>query len=205
VRDIFGVISAGGASRRFGSPKALVELSGRRVVDRVADALRAGLETDEIGAIVNDTALATAIGLPHRPDVLQDAGAIAGVHAALLWAQERGFTHAFVAGCDMPLLPASLIRALAASGESADIVLPASTGPRGLEPLCGCYATRCITAIENAVARGDRRMIGFHADVQVCVMPLDDVCAHGDPEHLFMNLNTPADAAAAEAWLAGRA
>ena len=39
--QVLGAVLAGGASTRFGSPKALAELGGRRILDRVLDAVRA--------------------------------------------------------------------------------------------------------------------------------------------------------------------
>jgi molybdopterin-guanine dinucleotide biosynthesis protein A len=195
-----GVISAGGASRRFGSAKAVARVGGRRVVDRVAQALRAVVGAGNVVAVVNEPALAETIGLPHRSDVLRGAGAVAGVHTALVWARERGMPGALVVGCDMPFVEPALLGALLErSRAGADMVIPESEGRRGVEPLCAYYAISCIDAIEAAVARGDARMIGFHDDVDVRRLPLDDVRAIGDPARLFMNLNTPADLAAAEA------
>jgi molybdopterin-guanine dinucleotide biosynthesis protein A len=196
-------VIAGGMSTRFGSPKALARVGGRRVVDRVADALRTALPAADIVAIVNDEGLAHDIGLPHRPDVLHDAGALAGLHAALVWARERDLGGVVAAGCDMPFLDPALLRELVARAADADAVLPESGGRRGVEPLCAWYGVRCIAAIEAAVARGDARMIGFHPAVRVVRMPLADVRAFGDPDLLFMNLNTMTDLARAERAVRG--
>jgi molybdopterin-guanine dinucleotide biosynthesis protein A len=199
---VLGVISAGGASSRFGSPKALARVGGRRVIDRAAAALTAVLGSGSVVAIINDPVLAAATDLPHRPDTLQHAGALAGVHSALLWARERGASGALVVGCDMPFVEPGLLQALiAAAGDAdvdADVIIPESHGPRGVEPLCAFYSVSCIPAIEAAVARGDARMIGFHEDVALHRLPLAAVSAFGDPARLFHNLNTLADLAAAE-------
>jgi molybdopterin-guanine dinucleotide biosynthesis protein A len=176
---VLGAIIAGGASTRFGSPKALAEIDGRRIIDRVADALRTAC-TDVI-AIMNDTELARLAGLPHRTDVLSGAGALAGIHAALLWARERNCAGVIAAGCDMPFLSPSLMHGILARTDGHDVVIPGSDGPRGVEPLCAFYATSCIQPIEDAVARGDARMIGFHDAVTVHRMPIEDVRAFGDP------------------------
>jgi molybdopterin-guanine dinucleotide biosynthesis protein A len=82
-----------------------------------------------------------------------------------------------------------------------DAVLPESTGPRGVEPLCAYYGVACVGPIERAAARGDARMIAFHDEVRVHRLPLAEVRAYGEPEHLFANLNTPADLAALERLL----
>jgi molybdopterin-guanine dinucleotide biosynthesis protein A len=196
--DVLGAIIAGGVSSRFGSPKALARVRGERVVDRVHRALGAALGGGDIIAIVNDAVLAAAIGLPQRRDVIGGAGALAGVHAALLWASERGQRGVLAVGCDMPFLSPALMGALLAGRDGHDVVIPESEGRRGVEPLCAFYGISCIAPVERAIARGDARMIGFHADVVVQRIPLDAVRAFGDPTILFMNLNTEADRIAAE-------
>jgi molybdopterin-guanine dinucleotide biosynthesis protein A len=198
MTDILGAVSAGGASSRFGSPKALALVGGRRVIDRVIAALAAVTGMDNVFAIVNDPAIAAVLDVPHCADTLADAGAIAGVHAALLQARERGARGALVAGCDMPFLEPALLSHLAARAEHADVVIPESGGRRGVEPLCAYYAASCIAAIEAAVGRGDARMIGFHDAVTVERIPLDVVRRFGDPSRLFMNMNSLADLELAE-------
>lgn len=200
--DVLGAIIAGGMSTRFGSPKALARIAGARVVDRVAAALRRALGHDDIIAIVNDDELAAAIGLPHAPDIHAGFGAVGGLHAALVLARAQGRAGVIATGCDMPFISESLVRTILHERESHDAVLPESEGPRGVEPLCAWYGIGCIGALEDALRRGDARMIGFHADVDVHRIPLDIVRTFGDPAVLFMNLNTPADLERAEA-LAG--
>jgi molybdopterin-guanine dinucleotide biosynthesis protein A len=200
--SVLGCIIAGGASTRYGSAKALAEVGGRRVVDRVADSLRIALPGADVVAIVNDAGLARAIGLPHRADVLTGIGPLAGLHAALLWAMERGAAGVLAAGCDMPFLEAPLLCELLARAPAFDIVVPASEGRRGVEPLCAYYAVSCVAAIDDALRRGDTRMIGFHEQVRVQRLPLDVVRSFGEPGRMFLNVNTTEDRLRAEA-LAG--
>jgi molybdopterin-guanine dinucleotide biosynthesis protein A len=195
---VLGAIIAGGASSRFGSPKALARVGGVRVIDRVARALRTCVAADELIAIVNNQEVAESIGLPHRPDVLAGMGALAGVHAALLWARELGHAGVLAGGCDMPFLSPALLQHVLSRRSGKDVVIPGSDGPRGVEPLCAFYASRCIAAIEDAIARGNARMIGFHDRVTVDRIPIDVVRTFGDPTVMFMNLNTDADREAAE-------
>lgn len=197
---VLGAIIAGGRSERFGSPKPLALLGGVRLVDRVHRALAAC--TESVVAIANDEALADAIGLPWRRDVLQDSGSLAGIHAALLWAREQECTGILAVAADMPLVPPALLERLRELGTKGwDVTLPESEGPRGVEPLCAYYGTGCVAAIEAAAGRGDARMIGFHGDVRVCRVPLGEVRFFGDPVRLFMNINTPEEHAVVERWL----
>jgi molybdopterin-guanine dinucleotide biosynthesis protein A len=198
MTDLIGAVIAGGLSTRYGSPKALARVHGVRVVDRVTGALQASV--DRVVAIVNDAALGAQIDLPQRADILRDVGALAGVHAALLWARELGATGIVAVGCDMPFVSARLLRGLISlhTTGGGDVTIPESEGRRGVEPLCACYGAACIDAIERAVARDDSRMIGFFEDVRVTRMPLAEVRTFGDPAVLFRNINTPADLDAAE-------
>lgn len=188
-----GAIIAGGASSRFGAPKALALIDGDRIIDRVARALATAVP--DIVIIANDDAIPGALPFDARPDAVTGIGALAGVYTALLWARERSIEWVIAVACDMPFVDPSLLQLLARTclTHSADVIAPASGGPRGLEPLCAAYRTTCIDAIRASIERDDPRMIGFHGDVRVHTIPLDRVTAVGDPGVLFMNVNTPAD------------
>jgi molybdopterin-guanine dinucleotide biosynthesis protein A len=83
-------------------------------------------------------------------------------------------------------------------GPEVDAILPESTGRRGVEPLSAYYSVICLPAVESALDRDDRRMISFHDHVRMVRIPLDVVLELGNPDELFMNLNTPADRTAAD-------
>jgi molybdopterin-guanine dinucleotide biosynthesis protein A len=195
---VLGALIAGGASTRYGAAKALAEVGGMRVIDRARGALLAAVP--QCVAIVNDPALAATLDVPSRPDAVRDGGPLAGVLTALRWAAERGDGAILAAGCDMPFLSAELLHELVArlAAGAGDAVLPESGGRRGIEPLCAAYSATCAGAIERALGRGDRRMIGFHPEIRVARIALAEVRRFGDPEHLFFNINTPEDRAYAE-------
>ncbi len=133
-------------------------------------------------------------GLRVERDVVPGLGALGGILTAV--------AHAAPVLCvawDMPFVPAALLRELAAGLAAADAVLPESDSRRGLEPLCAAYGPACAPAIRAAVARGDRRAIGFHADVRVARLGRERVLQYGDPGVVFFNVNTPADLGRAEA------
>jgi len=98
----------------------------------------------------------------------------------------------------MPFVPAGLLTALLPRLAEADAVVPESDSRRGLEPLCAAYGPACGPAIRAAIARGDSRAVGFHADVRVARLPREAVLQYGDPAVLFFNVNTPDDLARAE-------
>jgi molybdopterin-guanine dinucleotide biosynthesis protein A len=195
----FGAIIAGGRSIRYGSPKALAEVDGEPIVLKVVRALRAA-GAEPVG-ITADEEIARIAHLPARPDAIPDLGALGGIYTALRWALEEGRPGALAVACDMPFLSAPLLRRIleVAHGEAVfDLVAPEGGGPRSIEPLCAWYGVACLPPIEAAIARGDRRMIGFHDDVRIARIPIAEVAAFGPTARLFLNVNTPADRERAE-------
>ncbi|HEX7240960.1 MAG TPA: molybdenum cofactor guanylyltransferase, partial [Longimicrobiaceae bacterium] len=185
ARPPLAALLAGGESRRFGAPKALARVGGVRVVDRVLRALR---ETGaEVGVVGSRPEWLAELGLPVRPDVVAGAGALGGVHAALRWAVEEGRPGALCVACDMPFLPAGLLRRLLerGAGTGADAVVPESTGRRGVEPLCAFYGAACLGVAEAMLAGGERRMTGLLERVRTVRLPLEEVREWGDPGTLF--------------------
>ena len=159
--------------------------------------------TDRVVLVANDTERYAGERLPVRPDIRVGIGALGGVHTAVSWAKEEGAVGALVLACDMPFVPPMLVARLVERLEHDRVVVPASSGPRGFEPLCAAYGVECLRQIEDAIDRGDRAVISFFDRVTVDVMALAEVAVHGDPDTIFFNVNRPGDRAVADALLAG--
>jgi molybdopterin-guanine dinucleotide biosynthesis protein A len=189
-----GVILAGGAASRYGGrPKGLVKVAGQRIIDRVAEVLASC--TDELLLIANDPAAGTWLsGVRTAADVRPGNGSLGGIHAAL-W---HAGSPVLLVAWDMPFVPAGLLAALRSHGGTADVVVPASGSRRGVEPLCAYYAPACLAAIEARLGAGDRRVVGFYDAVRVHRLETDDVARFGDPERIFLNINSPEDLERAE-------
>lgn len=202
-----GVILAGGAASRFGgAPKGLERVDGRRIIDRVAAALRE--VTDELLLVANaPDAHEWLPGVRTVADLRPGLGALGGLHAALAHAERDILLVAW----DMPFVSAALLGELRRIGEGgadeshheltfirdADVVIPESDGSRrGVEPLCAWYSRRCLPAVERTLDAGDLRVIGFHEQVRVQRLPVARVRDFGDPARLFSNVNTRAELAA---------
>lgn len=197
-RPPFAAVLAGGESRRFGAPKALALVGGARVIDRVVQAARGAL--GETVLVANRPEPFADLGLRMRPDAVPGAGALGGVHAALRWAADEGRAGALCVACDLPFLPAGLLRALAerAADGDADAAVPESTGRRGVEPLCAFYSVRCLAEAERMMESGELRLTELLERVRTARVPLAEVRRWGAPEVMFLNVNTPADHARAE-------
>lgn len=196
--SVRGAVLAGGAARRYGGrPKGLVELGGRRILDRVVDVVAAVTGNPPLLVANAPDADRWRPDLRTIPDVRRDSGSLGGIYTAVV----SGAGPVLCVAWDMPFLTATLLDTLVQGAASGgwDAFLPESDGRRGVEPLCAVYGPACGPAIERQLERGDLRAIGFHADVKVGTLPLERVRLFGDPDELFFNVNTPADLERAEA------
>jgi len=180
-----GIVLAGGGSRRMGSDKSLLPLDGERFIERICRVL-AGL-FPEVLIVTNSPERYASIPCRKVPDLHRDGGVLAGLHAGLFHARHPRI---FAVACDMPFLQPELIRHLCRSGRG-DVHVPRTAG--GLEPLHACYRKSCLPAMEEALLRGDRRIVAFFPEVRVVEMP-PAVWRRYDPEGVsFFNVNTPQD------------
>lgn len=188
--DAWGALFCGGASRRMGRDKARLELGGEALIARAARVL---------GEVAPRVLLASGaaprypeLGLECVLDGGPEVGPLGGLAAVLARLEAEGVGHACALACDMPFVDADVFRALLgrARESGAEVVL-LETG-EGLEPLCGIYHRRALGAVRAALARGERRMISFHADVRVVAVP-----ARTFGERRAHNLNTREDFLAA--------
>jgi molybdopterin-guanine dinucleotide biosynthesis protein A len=167
-RGLTGVLLVGGASTRFGSPKALARLEGETLADRAWRTL--GETCDErlaVGKAADGLELPFAVvddGIEVRAPI---AGVVAGLRAA------RHDVCVFLP-VDCPLLTPASVRRLAAAAPAHP-----QTGP-----LPGAYRRSALTALELKLRRGDYSLRSLDANV----VELDD--------RELANVNTTADLAA---------
>lgn len=194
-RHCSGAVLAGGANARFGgAPKGLATIDGRRVVDRVLDALASVV--DERFLITGDPAIREAAGnVVAYGDARPERGSLVGLHSALSHCR----TAALVVAWDMPFVSSALLRHLRAIGErTGAAAIP--LGPSGPEPLCAYYPRAALQEVERQLNAGELRLSQLVASLGSAVLvPHDDVARFGPPESLFANVNTAADLAAARA------
>ena len=192
-----GAILAGGEARRLGgAPKGLLEVGGRRILDRLVDTMREALGGLPLLVANSPDAAGWRPDLRVVADRRTGLGTLGGLYTAVIQAPAPVVCVAW----DMPFVPAALLRALAAglegeggTGGRYDVCLPASGGRRGMEPLCAAYGPASGPAMAAALDRSDLRAIGFHQDVRVKVLSDAEIRGFGDPERIFFNVNTADD------------
>ena len=188
---ITGVIQAGGRSTRMGGrPKALMELGGRRIIDRVADVVRE--VADDVLIVTNTPELYASLDLPMVPDAFPDHGSLGGIYSGLRAAAGDAV---FTVACDMPFLMAEVARLVTGRAGEADVVVP-RVGDQW-ETLHACYAKSCLGPIEARLRAGQLKIVGFYDEVRVLTIAADEVARFRAPEIVFMNVNTPEELDAA--------
>lgn len=188
--DFAAAILAGGRSERLGIDKALLEIGGQALLDRIMKRL------EEIFAriliVVQDGHhdLEAAYGSRARivADLIPGKGPLGGIYTALEYSPAP---HVFIMACDMPYPSLELVRRLLGQAPGKEAVVPR----RGeyIEPLFAVYAR---SAREKIRARLDEDQLKIHDlldDLDVSYMDEDEICGC-DPEfRSFFNINTPED------------
>jgi molybdopterin-guanine dinucleotide biosynthesis protein A len=171
--DVTGVLLVGGASRRFGAPKALARLDGETLAERAYRTLgEAFEEVIAVGKAADDLPLP----FPIVDDGSDVRAPIVGVVAALRAARDD---RAVVLPTDMPWATARLLLRLVDAVDGVDVA-HVETGP-----LPGCYGRSALPALERGIESGD---LALHRALR----RLRTRTVAGDPEAL-RNVNTPAD------------
>ena len=181
---VTAVILAGGGSTRMRSNKALLPYSGELFIERIYRQL-AAIFSDVI-LVTNTPELYSFLPCRTVSDIFPGMGSLAGIHAGL----SNSETHyIFAVACDMPYLNETLIRRLVVGINGQDVVIPESDG--GLEPLHAVYGKGSLPAMEDALSKGNRKIVDCFDRLKTTVISRDEVAAI-DPEFLsFRNINTP--------------
>jgi molybdopterin-guanine dinucleotide biosynthesis protein A len=166
-----GVLLVGGASRRFGSPKALARLGEETLAER---AWRILGEVCEERLAVGKTSDGQTLPFPVLDDGTEVRAALAGLVAGLSAAANDV---AVVLPVDCPLVTAELLV------ELADACADAAVTQSG--PLPGAYRKSALPMLERRLAAGELTL-------RDAIAELDTRTVHADPG-LLLNVNTPAD------------
>ncbi|HUB22257.1 MAG TPA: NTP transferase domain-containing protein [Streptosporangiaceae bacterium] len=201
-----GVVLAGGRSSRMGTPKAALEWHGSTLLRRTV-----GI----VGRAANGPVVvvrAPGQDLPELPDgtlVADDPhegkGPVQGIAAGLAALTGRADV-AFVSSTDLPFLHPAFIRRVVRALEADEgvaVALPVARGYK--QPLAAAYRVSLAGAAERLV-KEDRLRPAFLFD-ECRVETLDDAALKRDPVlaaldpdlDSILNVNTPADYAAARA------
>lgn len=186
IDDTTGVILAGGASSRFGSNKALALLAGTPLIGHTAATLDRLFPAHLLVTNTPDTY--RFLDWPTTADHFQQAGPLAGIHAAL---SAMTTSRAFIAGCDMPMVSEPLIRLLCDLAGDWDAVVPWPDGRP--EPLYAVYHRDCLEAISAQLAAGERKIGLLFPHLRIRRVTEAEILSVVSDLSTFCNVNRPGD------------
>ena len=173
--EVTGVLLVGGASRRFGSPKALARFQGEVLGERAHRLLEEAFSRVlVVGKAADD------LDLPF--EIVDDGSEVRAPVVGLIAALRHAETEVCVVlPTDMPLVSANLLRRLTDEVDGFDAAVPQSG------PLPGAYRTTALPVLERRVAAGELALYRALEELNVRVVEVE--------KEELRNVNTPADLA----------
>ncbi len=187
---LFGLVLVGGQSRRMGAPKWALDYHGEPQAARTARLLAGVCARVFVSVADPDSPAGRLPGAAVIPDAVAFRGPAAGIVSALTAYPGAAF---LVAACDLPLLDAATLHALAAARDPHRLAT-AFRSPRdgSPEPLCAVWepaARAGLLAAAEAGAACPRRFLMRDVPPGVRLVDAPDPAA-------LANANTPEDRAA---------
>jgi len=183
IKDVSGVVLAGGRSTRYGENKALVKLHGIPLIERVLDVMRPIFR--RVIIITNTPDEYSYLELPMYQDIIKGLGPLGGIITGLRVIPDSGF---FVA-CDMPFLSQGLIRHIVEIKADFDVVVPRIFG--NMEALHALYGKACQSKIEGLINSKTYQIFRFFNEVSVRYVDEEEVKIFDPDLRSFLNINSP--------------
>ena len=185
-KNVTGLILLGGKSSRYGSNKALVEIEGVRLVDRVAGVMKSIFH--RVILLTNTPEEYTYLRLPMVEDLIMGLGPMGGIYTGLMtMSDETGF----LVACDMPFLSGKLIRHMVEVRDDFDTVVPRMDWM--LEPLHALYSKKCIPVIREAIEERQYQIAKCFAGMHVRYVDEEELRLWDPDLRSFFNINKPQD------------
>ena len=198
IPPTLGLVLAGGLARRMGGgDKALIDIGGITILDRVLARLRPQCTSIVLNAN-GDPSRFSRFGLPVIADDISDfAGPLAGILAGLDWAAENagGADWAVSVPGDCPFLPRDLVARLHQARLESGSALACARSGEWRHPVVALWPVALRAALRRALVEEEVRKIEIWTarhGVAVAEWAAEPV----DP---FFNVNTPEDHARASA------
>lgn len=184
-------ILAGGQSTRMGMNKALVEVGGKPIIERILE--RVSPLGSEVFLIANSAAEYAHLGLPIYPDLIPGKATLGGLYTAIAIAHNE---HTLVVSCDQPFLHVGLLRYLIGLRERYDVVVPLNR-ERYPQSMHTIYGQACLEPIRKQIEADRLKVIGFFPEVRVREVEGAEIDQFDPQRTSFVNVNTLEDLAEA--------
>jgi molybdenum cofactor guanylyltransferase len=190
MKEITGILLAGGKSSRMGGEKGLQLLGEFPLIEYAENAL-AGVCHDII--ISSNGSGYDTRGRRVVADVIPHIGPMGGIWSCLSQSHTAGN---LVLSCDLPFITPEFMKYILNHSAGYDIVVP-WMGEERFEPLCGYYNRGVIEAIDGFIRNGNYKLPDLFREVRINKLDAAEI-ERLFGAHLFMNINSKTELAAAE-------
>lgn len=181
MKEITGIILAGGKSLRMGSDKGMMLLKGKKFIEYIIEAIRP--VTNRIIIIANNENY-NYLGYPIYKDIIKDCGPMGGIYTGLTYSETE---KNLVVSCDIPFISEELLNYIIRNGDDCEIAIPEHDGK--IEPLCALYSKNCTTKFKGLIEKNKFKMKEAIDYFKVKKLPLSKEQSFYS-EELFFNINT---------------
>jgi len=178
---VTGIILAGGKSSRIGQNKALLELSGKKIIEIIYE---------KISPLFNDVIIISNIleyykfmKLKIYKDIYLGLGPLAGIHSGLINSRTE---KNFIISCDLPLITREAVDYIKNFNSDKSVVIYKKSGL--IQFLCGIYNKKCLPVLDDLLKSNNLKVRDFIAKIDVEILDAEIF-----PDEIFFNLNTIQD------------
>lgn len=151
---LYGLVLAGGHSRRMHRDKALLQYAGRTQLQRAFELLTPRVQASFLSVRADQRADPARAGHAQIVDLTEGLGPIGGIQAALHAQPQCAW---LVLACDLPFLTAATLDHLLARRDPRRLATAYRSSRDGLpEPLCAIFEPACRAPIDQWIAAGKR-------------------------------------------------
>ncbi len=192
-----GMILVGGMSRRMGKQKAMLQLGGSTILERVISSLSRVYPQDRIYLVTPRPAEVAWLGLGVIESEQYSVGPLAGLAEALKHSPDE---HNVVVGCDMPFISSELLALFLAKLPGNLAVVPEVGGY--LEPLCAAYSKQAVNLLAQELHSGQFGLQKAVRMLNPLILPEENIRLYDPFLRSFFNINTWDDFERARSLLA---
>jgi len=195
---ITSIVLVGGKSSRLGGNKALELVSGKSLIQRVAERLRLLSEQILIVGSLCRFDLPADWSIEYKADLYSGKGPLGGIYTGLVASKSL---YNLVVACDMPFLNVELFRCIIELSPGFDAVVPRV---KRIEPLHAVYSKSCLDSMKTQLENNQLGIARFLNTINVRYVE-EAECRRFDSKLLsFFNINSEADLARANMLAKGK-